>query len=294
MIFFISFSISFSIEEIPDFVEKGDTEYVIRLAGGDIIRGYVDEFIFEDGIVVEIVFASQLGVGPIALSQIQEIEISEEYYKHKHRVFILPTGFPISGDHYIGAFELAMLYAGIGISDYVSISGGRTIVPGIDPNQQISNINIKATILNMRWESAPGGMAISLGYNNAFVNDNNSFQHFFGSASFEMERSILTGSFFYKTGTQDIYDLRFMNDFYPVTFEDGNVGIGLGLDTKLSNWDNVHFIGEIWNSEITAPSNTGVLAGVRIFNGKLSADFGIAFFTAPFAAPFASFVWTPF
>lgn len=291
----ILFSISaFSLESLPDFVEKGDTEYVIRLKGGDILRGYVDDFNFKDGEVSEIVFASQLGVGPIDLTSIIEISIYEEYYKHSHRVFLLPTGYPISGDHYVGAFELAILYAGFGISEYVSISGGRSIVPGIDQSQQISNLNLKGTVYQTEWESAPGGMAISVGWNSAWVNDENSFQHFFGSISFKGERSILTGSFFSKTGTKDVYDLRFLDDIYPVTFEDGNFGIGLGLDSKLSNWNNVHFIGELWNGNLQEPSNTGVLIGLRIFNGQFSADFGLAFFTYPFAAPFASFVWTPF
>ncbi|MDC1068380.1 hypothetical protein OAQ99_04400 [Candidatus Kapabacteria bacterium] len=282
------------LKELPEYVQKGDTEYIIRLIGGDIIRGYVDEFNFKDGIVSEIVFASQLGVGPIKLSKIEEITIYKDYYKHDHRAFLLPTAYPISGNHYLGAFELAMLYAGVGIYDYVSISGGRTIVPGIRQDQQISNLNIKATLYQTDWIETPGGMAIALGYNSAWINDNNAFQHFFGTISFKGERSVLTGSFFYKTGAKDDYDFRFMDQNINVVFEDGNYGIGLGLDSKLSNWNNVHFIGELWNGNISEPSNTGVLFGLRIFNGQFSADFGLAIFTYPIAAPFASFVWTPF
>lgn len=284
-----------AIDELPEFVEKGDTEYIIRLEGGDVLRGYVDEFNFEDGKVKEIVFASQIGVGPISLDQIKSITVYEEFYKHDHRVFILPTAYPISGNHYVGAFELAVLYAGAGIYDYVSISGGRSLVPGLDEGQQFSNLNIKATVYQTKWETAPGGMAVSVGWNSAWLNDNNAFQHFFGVVSFKGDRSIITGSFFYKSGAKDRYVFRLRDtETDEVVFEDGNYGIGLGLDSRLSNWNNVHFIGELWNGNLSEPSNTGILFGLRIFNGRFSADFGLAIFTEPIAAPFASFVWTPF
>lgn len=294
LIFLFILSPVFSLEELPEFVQKGDIEYIVRLNGGDILRGYVDDFNFKDGKVDEIVFASQLGVGPIALDQIEEISVYEDYYKHDHRVFILPTAYPISGNHYLGTFELAVLYAGAGIYDYVSISGGRSFIPGLQEGQQFSNLNLKATVYQTKWESAPGGMAVSLGWNSAWLNDNNAFQHFFGVVSFKGDRSIITGSVFYKSGERDVYDIGILDDIYPVTFEDGNYGIGLGLDSKLSNWNNVHFIGELWNGNLSEPSNTGILFGLRIFNGQFSADFGLAIFTEPIAAPFASFVWTPF
>jgi hypothetical protein len=282
------------LDDIPDFVEKGDTKYIIRLIGGDIIKGYVDDFNFKEGKVNEIVFTSQLGKGPIKVSKIKSIEVYEDYYKHNHRAYIMPTAYPISSNHYVGSFMLAVLYGGVGIYDYVSISGGRSLVPGVFEGQQFSNINIKATPYQTEWTDRPGGMAVGLGFNSAWVNDVNNFQHFFLNASFKGERTIFTGMAFYKSGNRDLYTLSFRDQIQPVTFADGNFGLGVALDTKLSNWESVHFIGEIWNGNITEPSNTGILAGLRLFNGQFSADFGILIFTEPIAAPFASFVWTPF
>jgi hypothetical protein len=50
----------------------------------------------------------------------------------------------------------------------------------------------------------------------------------------------------------------------------------------------------LWNSDITKPSNSGILLGFRIGNSNVSADFGLAIFTTPYFIPFTSFVWTPF
>jgi hypothetical protein len=81
---------------------------------------------------------------------------------------------------------------------------------------------------------------------------------------------------------------------YPFVYEDGSFGLALGVDTHLSAWKDVRIIGELWNSNISKPTDTGVLLGVRLGNTKFSADFGLALFTSPFLLPFTSFSWTPF
>jgi hypothetical protein len=68
----------------------------------------------------------------------------------------------------------------------------------------------------------------------------------------------------------------------------------MGIDTEISGRHGLHFIGELWNSDVNQPTNSGVLLGLRLFNSGFSADFGVAFFMQPFVAPFASFVITPF
>ena len=88
--------------------------------------------------------------------------------------------------------------------------------------------------------------------------------------------------------------VKFDDNTINMKYENGNVGIALGLDTRIGSSRTLHFIGELWNSNITKPTNTAVLLGLRLAGQSVSADFGLAFFTQPFAAPFMSFVFTPF
>jgi hypothetical protein len=113
-------------------------------------------------------------------------------------------------------------------------------------------------------------------------------------ATAALSRTSLTAAIFYKGGSKDIYRIRMANNALDLTYGDGAFGLGLGLDTKLSRMHDLHFIGELWNSDATKPTNTGVLLGLRLCNSSFSADFGLSFFTQPFIAPFCSFVWTPF
>ncbi len=295
LIFVIHSTALFSARDIlKNILPSDEIVYVLRLNNGDIISGYVTEMMNHPEYGEGIKISTELGIATIYAKQIVEINPEKEHYRHGHRVFLLPTADPIGDGHFIGMFEVLFLYGGIGIADIVSITGGRTMIPQIAPDQQISDVNIKATFLHVPFESMEGYMSFAVGMNFAYVNAANRIINPYIVATFVGERSRITGNIFFKTGSEDFYNVRFYDQLFNMQYANGAVGIGLGLDTKFSKRNDLHFIGELWNNDITKPTNTGVLLGLRLANTNFSSDFGMAFFTEPFFAPFVSFVWTPF
>jgi len=292
---FVAFSSLYSgATKFEDLKIDDKKEYIFRLVNGDEISGAVIGFEEDEVDGAGLKIKTELGNAYLFESQIKSIYSKEEYYRHSHRVFMLPTAEPIGDNHFVGNVELAMLYAGFGVGDIVSITAGSTIIPFLPGNQQAQLLNLKTTILKEPFESMDGHISVALGANLGFLNSNNRFVHYYGVASFMGSRSRITTAVFYKAGSRDFYDVRVRDQFFFINYPDGGIGIALGLETKFSHWNGVRFIGELWNSDLTRPSNTGVFLGFRLSNTRLSADFGLAFFTQPLALPFFSFAWTPF
>jgi hypothetical protein len=288
---FLSLAISLSADEIN--LKFGEA-YVFKLKNGDLITGVVGNEVqveqFGKGISVE----TQLGEAVIFYNQIEEYRLEEEQYRHAHRIYFMPTAVPIGDNHFIGDFELLFIYGGFGIMDRISVTAGRSIIPTIPSDEQITELNVKFSVLEEKYEDFDGKLNLALGGNLAFINDNNRFIHAYGVATFQKRRSRLSAALFFKLGSEDTYRPHFKTNFFDINHPNGAVGLALGLDTKFTHWHDIHFIGELWNANITKPQETGVLLGFRLANTKFGADFGLAFFTTPIVAPFFSFVWTPF
>ena len=268
--------------------------YIFRLKNGDVITGMVNNEVEVDNYGKGISLETQLGEAVIFYDQIEEYKLEEENYRHAHRVYFMPTAEPIGDDHFIGNFELLFLYGGFGIMDKISVTAGRSIIPTIASEEQISELNVKFSVLEEKWENFDGKLDFAVGGNLAFLNSDNRLIHAYTVATFQKRRSRFSASVFYKLGSEDFYQPNFRDNIFDVNYNDGAVGLALGLDTKFTHWHDIHFIGELWNANIAKPQDTGVLLGFRLANTKFSADFGLAFFTSPFVAPFFSFVWTPF
>jgi len=295
MVLFLAINTSFALDSFPrDIVQGSENIYYIRLEHGDVLTGYIKEFFNDPDDGEGIKFVTEVGTAPIFAFQILEIKSKNEIYRHGHRVYLLPTAEPIGDNHFIGSWEIGLIYAGGGIGDIFSLTAGRTMVPGLYEGQQGSIINGKFTVLKQTFESDPTVLFLGVGTNLAWINDANGIYHGYMNATLKGDRSSLTLAVLYKYGEKDIYDFRLSNNQLAAPYANGSFGIALGLDTKFSSRHDLRFIGELWNGDITRPSNTGVLLGFRLANTSVSMDFGLAFFTAPFAAPFVSFAWTPF
>jgi len=279
--------------EFNDLRESEHIEYVLRLTNGDLLTGRIVEIVDDEG-EPYLRFKSSIGTAIIYQNQIIEIRLKEEQYRHDHRVFIMPTAEPISNNHFIGLFELFFGYAGVGIYDIGSITVGRTLVPGIPAEDQLTNYNAKATVYTMRDPGLKGALHFAIGANVATIGQE-TLTNIYGVGTLTGERTRLTGMVFFKTSGSDIFDINLGN--YGVAtarYATGSVGIGLGLDTKFSSRHDTHVIAELWNNDVTRPTNSAFLLGLRQTNSDISMDFGLAFFTQPTVAPFVSFTWTPF
>ena len=279
---------------LKDVKADRSTEYTIRLVNGDIVSGVVQEFVNDQKEGEGIKVRTQVGNAIIFAWQIQEITPSEEHYRHDHSVFLLPTAKGIRKNYFIGVYEGLFIYAGAGITDYFSITLGRSFIPGISSHDQISVINAKASVLRGDFGDVAKSLSVAFGYNLTFLNHNNKLSHIYGVATAELPNTSISAALFYKQGAGDFYVLNFGLNKINMVYEDGSFGIGLGLDHKLAHRNDVHVIGELWNNNIGRPTNTAVLLGIRLCNSSFSSDFGLAFFTQPFVVPFFSFKWTPF
>lgn len=267
---------------------------IIRLNNGDIFSCEILNYEFENGKINKLEVSTAIGKTTIFVEEIAEIMHYQDYNRHSHRIYLLPTAEPISNNHFVGNFEILFFYGGFGISDYISITAGRSVIPTVRSQEQISIVNAKATLFQQYWESMEGNMSLAFGYNYALVNSNNTISHLYSSISFRGAKSILTASIFTKLGQKDYYEARFGDNFLPFTFENGSFGFALGLDTRFSSTRDIHFIGELWNSNITKPGSSALLIGLRLGNTKVAADFGLAVYGSPYFIPFTSFAWTPF
>jgi hypothetical protein len=290
---FLTQNVVFSLDE-NELKEFEDYECVIRLINGDIITGVITDIFSSENQGTGIKILTELGKATIYLNQIADIRLKDDYYRHSHRVFLLPTANPIKNNHFVGSFELLFLYFGAGISDFFSLTAGRTIVPQVTSSQQISLINAKFTFLTMEFDSIARMVNLAIGGNLGFANHNNRFQHLYLVSTVKLYKTELTGSVYYKIGSDDFNFISYGNNLQELKYPNGSFGLGLGIDTEIPGMKGFHFIGELWNIDVERPTNTALMLGLRLCNTKVSADFGFALFTQPYIFPFVSFVWTPF
>ncbi|MCX7879358.1 MAG: hypothetical protein N2517_01725 [Ignavibacteria bacterium] len=268
--------------------------YTIRLNNGDVVEGELlgtlKDSIEGVGIRVELDF----GIAKFFENQIAEIETCSKFYRHSHKYFLLPTAIGIGKNHFLGLKELFLLYGGFGIWDYFSIIAGHSMLPFISGYQQISLLNIKASIPKFEFEDVLRELHIAFGSNLGFANHNNRFIHFYGVATVLFYKTSLSTCLFYKFGSGDYYLIRYGVNEIDVSYPDGAFGLSAGFDTRLPGFKDLRIIGEIWNINITRPTHSGIFFGIRLTNSKIATDFGLSWFTQPFLIPFVNFVWTPF
>ncbi len=289
--FFVSYGFAYSY--VREDIKLGKT-YVLRLTSGDIITGEVVSFVEDKEEGEGIKFETDFGVATIYFYQIAEARLVEQYYRQSHKYFLLPTAIGIGSNHFVGIMQLFFLYSGFGITDYFSLIAGRSFLPILYPNQQLTLLNIKGSFPKLSFDDVVREIYFSFGSNIAFANNNNRFIHLYGVGTVLFYKTSLSVSLFYKMGSGDIYSIKFGNSVQDVIYQDGSFGIAAGFDTKVSNFKDVHIIGELWNIDIAKPTKTGIFLGIRFANDTFSSDFGLAFFVQPFIAPFANFVWNPF
>jgi hypothetical protein len=202
-----------------------------------------------------------------------------------YRHFIMPTGKVLQGG-YLGVWELAFLQAGYGFADFLTVSGGMTIMPTVALKSQFAFLQAKATLAD------EGGIAFALGLNILSMTHQYTYTHGFVSGTAEMkDDSRYTALLFYKFAGKDdpIVTVLPYGDF---SFRYGGaLGAGLGFDTPLKGVKNTRVVVEIWNHDLSIANKIAALAAFRVEGERFSSDFGLMYFTLPLLAPVANFVW---
>ena len=273
-----------------------DAEYYVRLVNGDVVTGQIVE-ISSDSLGSFLRIATSFGRARLYAREISWMGLREESYRARHRGILLPTAQPIGKDHYLALVEGVMPSIGIGIGSILSITAGRTVVPGIGWSNQFSTVNIKGTI-----HEGPNGLVeqgkqvYALGVNGAWINDVNFIGHLYGVATFTGKRTSVSTLVHAKISGKDDYTVSGGTLFSPFRFPyaNGTIGVAFMMDVRFPEMHDLHFIGELWNADLTRPSNSALFVGMRQGNTTLTFDFGLAVLPGPNVAPALVVQWTPF
>lgn len=204
--------------------------------------------------------------------------------KDPYRHFIMPTAKPIQGG-FAGVYELAFLQAGYGFGDFLSLSGGITLLPTVAFRSQIAFLQAKATFADEE------GISFAAGLNFLRMTSKHPYVHGFASATAEFQdETRYTGFIFYKISGEtypivDIYPYGSFSFSYT-----GSLGAGIGFDKPIKALKNIRLVGEIWNHDLSSAKNIALLGALRLETSEFSSDFGLMYFSVPLLVPVASFI----
>ncbi|MBU3740798.1 MAG: hypothetical protein FGM24_00775 [Candidatus Kapabacteria bacterium] len=291
-----------------DIRAEPDREYLFRMINGDIVTGRVlDLSSWADKTNAEEVSAEDaLGftvtvdaiTGPLKLESVDIAYFGPRYdtYRHRHRGYVIPTAQPIGDDAFIGLWEIGFLYAGGGIGP-LSITAGRSFVPGIPARDQFSLVNVKATVAELdNGLVETGKQFYAVGFNGAWLNDKNFIGHAFANATFTGVRSQTTTTFFAKVAGPELMQVNLgtLVGAFNLPLANGAFGVAISIDTRFPEFHDLHAVMELANADITRPANTLLYLGVRTALSSIGMDFGIALAPGPTVVPAVAFAWTPF
>ena len=283
--------------EVLDALEYDtDAEYYVRLINGDVVTGQIVE-ITSDSSGSFLRIATSFGRARLYAREIAWIGTRESSYRARHRGILLPTAQPIGNDHYLALVEGVMPTIGVGIGSVLSITAGRTVVPGIGWSNQFSTVNVKGTVYEgSNGLVEQGKQVYALGVNGAWVNDVNFIGHLYGVATFTGKRTSVSTLVHAKIAGKDDYTVSGGTLFgqFRFPYTNGTIGVALMMDVRFPELHDLHFVGELWNADLRRPSNSALFVGVRQGNTALTFDFGIAVLPGPNVAPAFVVQWTPF
>ncbi len=258
--------------------------YIVLMKTGDSFRGnlvgYTDS---------TITVRTEFGIVTLRKSMIGEFILANGPYRRRPTHFLMPSASPNGPGGFISDYELGFLYGGFGIGNVVTLTAGATVVPGIALRSQLIHVGAKFTLERSQdFELAVGGTY-------SLITSDYPYVHAYGVGTFPIGNGRYSAMLFYRVSGDEQANLRFQFfnlDTTEVTLRyTGSVGAALGFDAPAFGRDDVSWVGEIWNNDLTRPQNTVSMLGVRVTNERLSADFGLALFSSPFIVPVTSFTW---
>ncbi len=288
--------IGLSDEELEHMEFDTEASYYVRLVNGDVVSGPITE-VDADSVGAYIRIKAPLGRAKIYAREIAWIGPLDKAYRGRNRGLLLPTAQAIEQDHYLAIVEGVMPMVGIGIGNVLSVTAGRTLVPGIGWQNQFSTVNIKGTVYEGANGLVEGGKQVyALGVNGAWLNDVNFIGHAYAVATFTGKRTTVSTIMHAKIAGEDSYTVSGGTLFDPFVFpyQNGAVGIAIMMDVRFPEFHDLHFLGELWNADLTRPSQSVLFMGLRQGNTSLTFDFGLALVPGPAVVPAFSVAWHPF
>lgn len=262
---------------------KDTLQYVVLMKNGDAFRGNLIGYTDSTMIV-----QTDFGRVTIPKDQISSFVAREGPYTRRPQHFLMPTASPNGPGGFLSDYELGFLYGGFGLGYGATITAGITLIPGIPLRSQLYHVGAKFTIERSKE------MELAVGATYTWFTSEFPYSHIYAVGTFPLGSARYSAMIMYRVTGQDIapiaitpfgsQDTTRFNLFYAAS-----IGAAFGFDGPAFGRDDIRWLGEIWNNDITKPQNTVSMLGVRVTNESLSADFGVAIFTAPAIFPVTSF-----
>jgi hypothetical protein len=221
----------------------------------------------------------------VCFSQMSFAQADSLESKDPYRHFIMPTAKPLNGG-YAGVWELAFVQAGYGFGNFLTFSGGITLMPTVSMKSQFGFLQAKATLADEE------GISFAVGVNYLRLTSTYPYIHVFAVATAEQEdETRYTGVIFLKAYGDD-YPVVDIYPYGQFSFAyGGSLGAGIGFDKPIKGLKNTRIIAEIWNHDLSVPTKIAFMLGLRVETHEFSSDFGLMYFTVPLLAPVANFVY---
>jgi hypothetical protein len=263
---------------------RDSLHYIVRMQSGDAFRGnlvgYTD---------TTVSILTEFGTVEIAKRLINSFTPVDGPYLKRPNHFLMPTASPNGPGGFLSNYELGFLYAGFGLGYGATVTAGATLVPGISLASQVYHAGAKFTI------QRDPSFDFALGAAYTYITTANPYAHIYAVGTFPIGEGRYSAMIFYRASGNDVAPVEFQAFNLDTTrftiFYAGSLGVAAGFDAPIFGRDDMMWVGEIWNNDITKPGNTVAVVAARVTNEHLSADFGVALFTAPFIVPVMSFTW---
>lgn len=265
-------------------VPRDSLRYVVQMRSGDSFRGKLTGYT-DSTVTVLTEF------GPVTLRKSlvdRFIPVDGPYLNRPHH-FLMPTASPNGPGGFISNYELGFFYAGFGLGYGATITAGMTTIPGIEISKQFFHAGAKFTLeRNTEFE-------LAVGASYSFFTLDYPYAHIYGVGTFPLGTGRYSAMVFYRASGRTEAPIALQAFSLDTTrftvYYTGSIGAAIGFDAPAFGRDDMRWVGELWNNDLTRPQNTVSMIGVRVGNEYLSADFGVALFTAPFIVPVTSFSW---
>lgn len=264
--------------------ERDSLRYIVQMKSGDSFRG---NLVGHTDSTVTV--RTEFGRVTVAKELVEQFIPLDGPYRRRPLHFLMPSASPSGPGVFLSNYELGFWYGGVGLGNGATITAGATLVPGIPLKHQLYHAGAKITV-----ERSPE-YELAVGATYTWITTDHPYAHIYGVGTFPAGTARYSAMIIYKATGEDIARIAiapFGGDTTDFNlFYEGAIGAAFGFDAPAFGRDDMMWVGEIWNNDITKPQNTVSLLGIRVMNETLSADFGIALFTAPFVAPVFAFTW---
>jgi hypothetical protein len=259
------------VAQAPARLAVGDTLYEVRLTTGE---SYVGQVVAVSGDQVTLRTASgvrvQFAQGQVASVRVAEGRVVDGAFwgedPNLTRLMFAPTGRTVrAGEGYVGVFELFFPFVSVGITDWLTLSGGTPIVP--EAIGQAFYLAPKARVLSTdRLDVSAGVLALfDLGDSDDF----SPLGIFYGVGTWGTPDRAVTAGVGWGFAGDDVANR-------PVFLLGGESRASRRIKLMTENY-LISFREHEYNREVTRFAGMAS-GGVRIIGERLSADAGLGFF----------------